>query len=229
MVEFKEHKCDSLSYISVEPDDFNPNNNYPVLVLLHGFGASMHDLANLSMAIDPDRYIYIFPNGPIEIQVGYGITGYAWSKINEDETSKQSEDTDEILKTLITDLVGKYGSSPTNTILGGFSQGGMMSYRLGLPNPDMFAGLIVLSGSVRDENWVKLRLPDERSQPIFIAHGTSDVVVGVEDARRSKEFLEQEGYAPDYHEYPVGHEIVQDEIRDLKKWLDSVLFANSVS
>ena len=189
----------------------------------------MYDLANLSTAIDSDRYIYIFPNGPIEIQVGYGITGYAWSKLNEDEASKQSEDTDKRLQTLITDLIAEYGSSPTNTILGGFSQGGMMSYRLGLPNPDIFAGLIVLSGSVRDENWVKLRLPDERSQPIFISHGTSDGIVPVEDARRSKEFLEQEGYRPDYHEYPIGHEIVQDEIRDLKKWLDSVLLENPVS
>ena len=69
----------SLKYIAVEPDEYIPDSRYPVVILMHGYGASMADLASLSPAISPDGYVFIYPNGPIEMQVGPGMTGYSWS------------------------------------------------------------------------------------------------------------------------------------------------------
>ena len=48
-------------------------------------------------------------------------------------------------------------------------------------------------------------------------------MISVEDGRRSRAFLDERGYAPEYHEYPMGHEISPDEIADLTQWLHSVL------
>ena len=99
----------------------------------------------------------------------------------------------------------------------------MMTYRMGLPRPDLFAGLIILSSRVPDPETVRLRLPADRSQPIFVAHGTSDAMISVEDARSSRDFLTTEGYSPEYHEYPMGHEINQDLLNDLVPWLKRTL------
>ena len=108
-------------------------------------------------------------------------------------------------------------------MLGGFSQGGGMTYRLGLPRPDLFAGLIILSSRVSEPEKVRGRLPADRVQPIFVAHGTSDSMISVDDARKSRDFLQAEGYSPDYHEYPMVHEITPELLDDLVPWLNRVL------
>lgn len=76
-MEFRENQGTSLRYIAAEPDDYDPNRKYPMIILLHGFGAHMGDLASLSPALDSKGYVYIFPNAPIEMEVGFGTTGYA--------------------------------------------------------------------------------------------------------------------------------------------------------
>ena len=69
----------SLAYIVVEPDGYDESQEYPAVVLLHGFGASMRDLAGLAPAIERAGYVYLLPNAPIQMQIGYGMTGYAWT------------------------------------------------------------------------------------------------------------------------------------------------------
>ena len=79
-----------------------------------------------------------------------------------------------------------------------------MTYRCGLGRPDLFAGLVALSCSIRDQDGMRERLPEERAQPIFIAHGLRD---NIERAQSSRDFLVAEGYAPTYNEYDMAHEI----------------------
>ena len=58
------HSDGPLSYVLVQPDGFKPEKRYPLVVLLHGFGANMHDLVSLSPTIDAQNYLYAFPNAP---------------------------------------------------------------------------------------------------------------------------------------------------------------------
>ena len=220
----------SLKYLSVEPDSYRPESRYPVVILMHGYGASMADLASLSPAISLDGYVFIYPNGPIEMQTGPGMTGYSWNSPggtgNSPGGSGDRHDmqrTEEMLEGLFEDVIEAYNVAPGDSVLGGFSQGGMMAYRLGLPRPELFAGLIILSSRVSEPETVRQQLPADRSQPIFVAHGTSDSMISVEDARKSRDFLEAEGYSPDYHEYPMSHEINQEVLSDLVPWLKRVL------
>jgi phospholipase/carboxylesterase len=212
-----------LKYLAVEPDDYSPESRYPVVILMHGYGASMADLASLSPAISSDGYVFIYPNGPIAMQVGPGMTGYAWNTPGGSGDHGDGERTEEMLEGLFEDVREGYDVVPGDTVLGGFSQGGMMAYGLGLPRPELFAGLIILSSRVSEPEKVRERLPADRVQPIFVAHGTSDSMISVDDARKSRDFLQAEGYSPDYHEYPMGHEITQALLDDLVPWLNRVL------
>lgn len=219
----KEIQGQSLLYLAVEPDDYDPEANYPMIILLHGFGASMTDLAGLSSAIHPTGYVYIYPNAPIPMQVGPGMTGYAWTPPRDSGTEEDVVNAQDSLDILFQEVQERYQVESGNIILGGFSQGGMMTYRCGLSRPDLFAGLLVLSSRIPTDDTIGENLPEDRSQPIFVAHGATDAMISVEDARRSKTFLEDEGYSPEYHEYPMGHEINQAVINDAVSWLAGVL------
>ena len=213
----------SLKYLAVEPDSYRPESRYPVVILMHGYGASMADLASLSPAISPDGYVFIYPNGPIEMQVGPGMTGYSWNSPGNSGDRRDNQRTEEMLEVLFEDVTEAYNVARGDSVLGGFSQGGMMAYLLGLPTPELFAGLIILSSRVSEPETVRQQLPADRGQPIFVAHGTSDSMISVEDAWKSRDFLQAEGYTPEYHEYPMGHEITQEVLNDLVPWLKRVL------
>jgi phospholipase/carboxylesterase len=89
--------------------------------------------------------------------------------------------------------------------------------------PEMFAGLVILSGALRNPEALLPHLPVKRDQRIFIAHGTHDAVVPVELSRNAVDFLEAQGYQPLYREYPMGHEITQEVLNDLTPWIHATL------
>ena len=48
-------------------------------------------------------------------------------------------------------------------------------------------------------------------------------MVTADRAYAAKDFLEGAGYAPEFHEYNMGHEISVEVLQDLIPWLESVL------
>ena len=116
-------------------------------------------------------------------------------------------------------LASETGIPLERTVLGGFSQGSMMSYALGLgadrPKP---AGLIALSGFVPTVEGLELDL-DRPLPPIAIGHGTYDPVIGVECGRQAKELLERAGADVVYRESPLPHTVDPAFLADLRPWL----------
>ena len=222
-MEVKQVEGSTLQYLAIEPDNYDPNRNYPMVILLHGYGASMSDLAGLCPVIDRDGYVYICPNAPIPIELGMGMQGFAWTPPGGGGTPDHAAEAEDLLSGLFEEVRQQYNVQSGQTLLGGFSQGGMMTYRSGLIDPKAFTGLIALSSRISDTEGLTPRLPEDRSQPIFIAHGTQDSMISVDDARATKEYLEDNGYSPVYNEYAMGHEISQDVLIALVPWIHQTL------
>jgi phospholipase/carboxylesterase len=218
-----EHQGRSLLYLTVEPDDYDANLQYPLIILLHGFGANMRDLASLAPAINREGYVYACPQAALAFQIGQGMVGYGWTPRGPEATAQDIQQAEDALDTFFVEIMEKYRVAPGNVILAGFSQGGGMTYRCGLRQPNLFAGLAVLSGTLPDTERLNERLPEGRSQPIFVAHGTVDGVLPIDRGRAAHEFLESAGYQPQYKEYPMGHEISPDVLSDLVQWSSGVL------
>lgn len=213
----------TLVYLAVHPDDYDPGEAYPLVILLHGFGADMADLANLTPALDRKGYVYLCPNAPIGVQTSPTTVGYAWEPpgaIPKEEIPDGLPEPEPLLEVFFDEVMEQYRGQPGRVLLAGFSQGGGLTYRCGLPRPDLFAGLVVMSAGMRDPDKLRSKLPPQREQPIFIAHGTFD---NPERAHMARAFLEAEGYSPEYKEYPMGHEISQEVINDLVPWMHQVL------
>ncbi|MEC8858305.1 MAG: hypothetical protein VX664_13065 [Chloroflexota bacterium] len=212
-----------LQYITVVPDEYTEDSSYPLVIMLHGFGANMQDLASLAPAINSTGYVYAFPNAPIPFQLGPGQTGFGWMTPRGGGTTEETANSEKLLNDFFETVSQQFDVSPGQALLLGFSQGGGMTYRCGLERASDFAGLVALSATLPDQDELVTRLPQERNQPIFIGHGRFDQMVSDDTARSAKSFLESHGYSPDFHIYDMAHEISGEELSDLVPWIAKVL------
>ena len=173
------------------------------LVLLHGRGADERDLYPLLDALDPERRLAGYtPRAPLSLPPG----GAHWYRLGgiptpEPETFFPTFSAAEAwLDTL--------PFEPARIVLGGFSQGAVMSYALGLgPDRPRPAGLVCLSGFMPSVPGFELDLTALEGYPVAIAHGSFDPVISVEWSREARRLLEEAGADVLYREAPLPHAI----------------------
>jgi phospholipase/carboxylesterase len=188
------------------------------LVLLHGRGADEHDLFPLLDALDPQRrLIGATPRAPLALPPG-GAHWYVLAGIGtpDQETFMSSY---AALSEWVDGFLAEHGFGHDRLVLGGFSQGGVMSYSVGLgagrPRP---AALTVFSSFVPTVAGFELDLSPPLP-PVAIGHGSLDPVIGVEWGRRARALLESAGVDVLYRETPMGHQIDPAFVRDVAAWL----------
>jgi phospholipase/carboxylesterase len=193
------------------------------LVLFHGRGADELDLYPLLDALDPERRLLgVTPRGPLSLPPG----GAHWYVVHE----IGYPDPATFLPTYaaaagwLDALADETGISPARTVIGGFSQGAVMTYSLGLgrgrPRP---AALIALSGFVPTVEGFELDLETPPLPPVAIGHGTYDQVISFEWSRDARQTLEGAGFAVLYRESPLPHAVDPGFVLELRPWLAEAL------
>jgi phospholipase/carboxylesterase len=192
------------------------------IVLNHGRAADENDLFGLLDEFDPERRLLGVTTGaPLSGLPPGGRHWYVVERVGypHAETFARSY---EALTERVDSLLAERGIDWSRTLLGGFSQGTVMSYALGLgegrPTP---AGILANSGFIPEvEGWTA-DLEGRRGLPVFIHHGEVDPVISVEFARDARRRLQEAGIEPVYRETEAGHwlppEIVGD-LRDFVAW-----------
>lgn len=223
-MEAKQFESSTLRALIVEPDDYDPSREYPLIVLMHGFGSNMSDLANLTPAISRTEFLYVCPNAPNGFDLGMGQTGYAWANLYGNTYDQEALASEDKFMRFLEEVEATYRILQDKRIMGGFSQGGMMAYQMGLPRPEQFAGIFALSSTVKSPNLIQPRLPEQRNQSIFVAHGTADMIAPIQAGRGSRDILQKWGFSPEYYEYEgMAHEIRQEVIDDFVDWLNRLM------
>jgi phospholipase/carboxylesterase len=193
-----------------------------LLVLSHGRGADEHDLLPLADVLDPERRLLVVtPRGPLSLPPG----GAHWYVIRElgypdPPTFLHSY---ELASGWLDGLADETGIPPERTVLGGFSQGAVMSYALGLGKGRRRpAALVAFSGFIPTVPGFELDL-EGNLPPVAIGHGTYDPVIGVEWGRRAKETLDAAGAQVLYRESPMPHTIDPRYAAELASWIREAL------
>ncbi len=119
---------------------------HPTLIAMHGFGASALDLLGLAPYIADGRFMVICPQGPMEVPIG-PTRGYAWFPIRMGASPDRGaiDDANKMVTEFLNEALKKYPVDRKKLVVLGFSQGGMMAYRLAIRNPSKFAALVALS------------------------------------------------------------------------------------
>jgi phospholipase/carboxylesterase len=216
---------ESVSDLDLLEHQLRPAGAEPegALVLMHGRGADEFDLLPLLDALDPGRRLVgIAPRAPLGLAPG-GFHWYRSRRVGypDTETFLAAYAT---LERFTAALPSALGVPWSQTVIGGFSMGAVMSYALALgsgrPAP---AGVLVFSGFIPTVEGFELEWSSSRGLQVAIGHGTQDPVIPVEFGREARRALEQAGARVLYRESPMVHAIDPLFVRVLQGWLSEVV------
>lgn len=191
------------------------------IIFLHGLGADCHDFEFFSRVIQAPQghgWQLILPQAPIRSLSVYGGTNmsawYDFLHFDSDPRENQTHlhDVSIMLSRLLNKVCSENRSVGGKVVLGGFSQGAVVSLnsaaRLSFP----IDGVIALSGY-----W--LAPAQIRQRPsVFVGHGENDQVIPIAYAKNSYHGMLEKGFELSLHQYAMDHQVCDQEISDMQNW-----------
>ncbi|MCA9063109.1 MAG: hypothetical protein KDA96_08620 [Planctomycetaceae bacterium] len=224
--------------IDALPDGVQPRF---LVVLCHGFGAPGDDLVDigswLAEASDTiaQQFRFVFPAAPIDL-APFGMPGgRAWWPINMARLAEinQTQDYEKLttirpdgmteaattLNSAIAEMQREWNLNDSQLILGGFSQGAMVSTEVTLTLGRCPALLLLFSGTLlcRDE-WTG-RASAHPGCSVLQSHGTIDPVLPFGPAEQLRDLLLENGFAVTFHPFRGQHTIPLEFLTDVAKQL----------
>ena len=207
----------------------------PLVVLLHGYGAPGEDLVPLYRQLQvPHEVRFAFPAAPLDLGKELGRAyagGRAWWMIDLAvfEAAARGEPRPDrsaavpaglaaardIAERAVRALQRELGATPKTTVLGGFSQGAMLSLDIALRATEKPAALALMSGSiVASSEWGPL-FPSLAGLPVLQSHGRSDPILPFATAEKLRGLLGEAGAAVNFVEFAGGHTITSGVLSGL--------------
>jgi phospholipase/carboxylesterase len=216
----------------IEPD--NASDVALNVVLSHGYGAPGTDLipvASMLTQIVPaldGKLRFLFPQAPHEL-AELGIPGgRAWWNLDImqlqqavaigeyrnliNESPRELPDTRQMFQAMLAECAADTGVPISRTVVGGFSQGSMLSLDACLFAEERPSGLIIWSGTYINQAIWRPRVEKLSGLQVFQSHGQFDPLLPMELARQLRDELQAAGNAVDFLEFPGQHEIPMDAL-----------------
>lgn len=201
------------------------------VIWLHGLGATANDfppiVPELGLKNSPSIR-FIFPQAhdrPITINGGMSMPGWYDIKginIEDKQDADGMAESHAMVEGLLDGLV-ESGIPSQNIILAGFSQGGAVTYFTGVRTQHELAGMLTLSTYLPFDSDTKDQQSGVNKQtPILACHGTHDGVVPMALGEMSVNTLKDLGYAVRWETYPMEHQVVMPQIKDIGQWINMV-------
>lgn len=214
------------------------------VIFLHGLGDSGYGWKPVAEMLRKNsrlRHVkWILPHAPIRpVTANFGMEMRAWFDITSFDFRQEDEQgmltSAKVIEHLITAEV-ESGIRPDRVVLGGFSQGGVMSIMAGLTGERRLAGLAILSGWLPLKSKIsKMTSKHTTTTPVFWGHGSKDPLVKPKFGEESVKFLVEdlgmssgsdvkEGKGVMHKVYEgVEHSACPEELEDLSEWMASVI------
>ena len=183
----------SLNTIVLEPLSKNKPKN--AVILCHGYGGDGNDisiLANYWRAHLPDT-MFICPDAPEKCAAS--PSGFQWFDLM-DQTPEQvlakSLVAENKLNNLIDEVKKNNNLNANQIIIGGFSQGCMITLQTGLKRKDSINSIIGYSGRIIDTEHLSKNINSRPS--IILMHGEIDQVVSIDSLLEAKDFFNNNNY-----------------------------------
>ena len=196
------------------------------VIFLHGLGADGFDFKSIFGRSQFNKIRFILPHAPYRpVTINQGMEMRAWYdlydlSLDKDEDELGMQRSSLIIQKLIEEQIS-LGIPSEKIIIGGFSQGAVMSFYLGLKYDKKLGGIVALSGYLPLKDKLISSIKDDLIKiPIFMAHGLYDNVIDIQIADRSFEKLKARFNSANFEKYPMGHEVCEKEIDDLSTFFN---------
>lgn len=197
------------------------------VIWLHGLGADGHDFEPLVPELVKPNWPairFVFPHAPVQpVTINNGMRMRSWYDIfGFEPQTPQDEAGIRASAGIVEQLIAREnqrGIPSERIILAGFSQGGAVVLSAGVRHAQTLGGIVALSTYLpMAERIATEAAPANRSIPVFMAHGTHDLVIALPRAEASRDVLQQLGYPVEWHRYAMQHAVCAAEIGDLATW-----------
>ncbi len=193
----------------------------PVVVLLHGYGAPGDDLVGLARELDAPREVrFVFPHAPLSLAGGM-MDSRAWWQIDlmaleaalasgsvRDLRGDEPEGLSEARAALGACLDAVTESlAPSALVLGGFSQGAMLSTDFALHDERPLAAMALMSGTFLNERAWRPRFASRRGMRAVMSHGSHDPLLPFAASVELKDALTEAGWQIAFVPFRGQHEI----------------------
>lgn len=198
-----------------------------LLVLMHGVGSNEEDLFGLAPAVPPQFHVLSLraPN-----TLGRG--SYAWFEfgirpggervINEVQEAQARAQVGQVVHAASAQL----GIPASRVVVGGFSQGGIMSLTLLLTQPRLLQAAMVLHSRLLPQALPMVAAPDAfEGKQLWVSHGVQDPVIPLASAHAIRDYVAKLPVTMSYREYPGQHEIRPQELQESMAWLKNLASA----
>ena len=198
------------------------------VIWLHGLGADRYDFQPVAEALQQRLASTRFvlpqaPTQPVTINGGWSMPSWydilamssAARAINREQLEASAQ---QVIALLEAQRDG--GIDPARIFLAGFSQGGaVVLHTAFLRWQGPLGGVIALSTYAPTFSRPLPLTTASKHYPVLCLHGGNDNVVPTAMGRDAYDCLTDEGVDTTWHDYPMAHEVVPQEIRDIGDWL----------
>ncbi len=206
----------SKTYLRL-PDDYDPAKSYPLLVGLHGYGATGESFIKLWDSFKEHDFIFICPETFYPFSLGKEM-GYSWITWTEDKMiNKQIEEkTEEYVEKVTKKISENYSISKVYLL--GFSQGCGLAFTAGIRYHELFDGLMCFGGWLDTERLTDQSLEAGKNLKVFIAHGKEDKMVDFRESKSAESKLKEIGYEINFYEFEGGHSVPAEALQNAQEW-----------
>jgi len=201
-----------------------PEQPAGLVVLMHGVGSNEDSLLGLASYISDD-YSIALVRSPLAMAPGaYSAFAVSFTADGPKIDAVAAESSRQKLLRFIPELQLRYGIPAERTVIGGFSQGGIMSASLALTAPACIRGFAILSGRILPEIRPLIAPPQAlKHLSGLVIHGDADDRLLPFWAEQSVSLLEELGVPFQFSRYPIGHEITREVAADFANWVRKLI------
>lgn len=196
----------------------------PLLITLHGYGASKWHATREAEAIAPDNFAIASLQGPHQHikeprQPGGPLRfGFGWLTNFHPEESVAVHH--RALADLIKTLADEGVADPARIFLLGFSQSCALNYRFAFTQNDLMKGVIGICGGLPGD-WTTSEVYKPTEAAIFHLAGTRDEFYTPARVADYAAQLRERANEVEFRSYDAGHEITEVMRVDLREWLQT--------
>ncbi|HXI24733.1 MAG TPA: hypothetical protein VNG71_12785 [Pyrinomonadaceae bacterium] len=196
----------------------------PLLIALHGYGASKWHALREAKLIAPDGFALAALQGPHQHlrepkeKGGPLRFGFGWLTNFHPEDSLAIHH--QALLDMIAALTDEGIADREKIFLLGFSQSCALNYRFGFTHPHSLRGMIGIAGGLPGD-WETSELYQSTDAAVFHLSGERDEYYGPERVANYENQLRQRAKDVEFRSYDAGHEISSEMRDDIRAWIQN--------
>lgn len=203
------------------PLHYESNYSYPVIVWLHGPRDDERQLKKIMPLVSMRNYVGVGVCGTqlIGDERSTGTyEGYTWQQDTQHILEAQAKVID-----CVSAAKERFNIRPDRVFLAGFDAGGTMALRLGLMNPEKFAGVASIGGALPQDLRPFSRINEARLLRVMIAQGKESSDYSTDHLCDDLRMFHRAGMPVTVRQYPCGHEVSTTMLNALDNWVMQIV------